>query len=53
MIIVLIKILFAVHLKHYKFGPLADVKPTSNDLVHAMLWQCMFALFVYIWITDS
>jgi hypothetical protein len=38
------KILFAVHLKHSSFCPSAGVKPVVNDLVHAMPWQCMFAL---------
>jgi len=26
------------------FWPSADVKPIGNDLMHAMPWQCMFAL---------
>ncbi len=34
----------AVHLKHGSFLPFADVKPVSNDLVHAMPRQCMLAL---------
>jgi hypothetical protein len=34
--IILIKLLFAVNLKHSSFLPSADVKPLSNDLVHAM-----------------
>jgi hypothetical protein len=28
--------------------PLDDAKPMSNDLVDAMLWQCMFALSMSI-----
>ncbi len=43
-----IRILFADHLKHSSFWPLADVKLMSNDLVHAMTRQCMFALFMRI-----
>jgi hypothetical protein len=45
--IVLKVILFAVHIKHTSFLPSAVVKPMSNDLVHAMHWQCLFALYVY------
>jgi hypothetical protein len=40
----LVKILFAVHLKHSSTWSSPDVKPMSNDLMHAMPWQCMFAL---------
>jgi hypothetical protein len=40
----LLKIIFAVHLKCHSFLPTADVKPMPNDLVHAMLWQCMLAV---------
>jgi hypothetical protein len=28
--------------------PSADVKPLSNDIVHALPWQCMFALSMCI-----
>jgi hypothetical protein len=45
----LIKILFVVHLKHASFWPSADVIPVSDDLVHAMPWQCMFSLYK-IWV---
>ncbi len=38
----LIKILFAVHLKRSSLCPSADVKPTSNDLAHAMPRQRNF-----------
>ncbi len=38
------KILFIVQLKHSSFRPSADPKPMSNNLVHAMPQQCMFAL---------
>ncbi len=34
--------LFVVQLKHYSFWPSADVKPVSDDLLHAML-----SLYVY------
>ncbi len=37
--------LFVVDLKHC-FWPSADAKPMSNDLVHVMFLQCMFALFL-------
>ena len=30
-------------LKHPGLWPYADDKRMSNDLVHAVLWQCMFA----------
>jgi len=43
---VLIKELFATDLKQYSFCPSANVRPMSNDLVHAMPWQCMFAISV-------
>ncbi len=43
-----IEILFAVHRKHSSYWPSADVKPMSNNLVHAMTWQCMFALSIII-----
>ncbi len=33
-----------VHLKHSSFWASADAKPMSNGLLHAMPWQCMFAL---------
>jgi hypothetical protein len=36
--------IFAVHLKHYCFWPLANAKFNRNDLVYAMPWLCMFAL---------
>jgi hypothetical protein len=43
--IVLIKKLFGDHLKHSsRFWPFANGKSMSNDLVNAMLRQCMFAL---------
>ncbi len=44
---VLIQIFFSVQWKQSSFWPLADVKPMSKDLVHAMPWQCIFAL--YLW----
>ena len=45
-LIVLIKIVFPVHLKHSSLGPSADAKPVSYDLVLAMPWQCVLALYV-------
>jgi hypothetical protein len=36
-----------IHLKHTSFYPSAEVKPISIDLVHAIPWQCRFALYVY------
>ncbi len=33
------KIVFAVHVKHYSFLPLAGVKPMSKEVVHAMPMQ--------------
>jgi hypothetical protein len=47
--------------KHSSFWPLADVKPMSNDAVHAISWQCMFALSlslslslsIYVYTTNS
>ncbi len=42
-----IKVLYCVHLKLSSFGPSADAKPMSNDLVFAMLGQCMFVLYMY------
>ncbi len=45
---VLIKILFAAHLKQPCVWPSANVKLPSNDLVHAIPWQCMFALTMHI-----
>jgi hypothetical protein len=39
---VIIRILFAVDVKYYSFWPSADIKPTSNELVHAMNLHCMF-----------
>ncbi len=46
---ILLKIFFAVcfNFKHYSFWPSADLKLTPNDLVYAMHWLCMFALYVY------
>ncbi len=41
----LIKILIAVHLKHSSFLPWPDARPKSNDLVHAISWQCMLGLY--------
>ncbi len=38
----------ALHLKHSSFLPFADVKPVTNNLVHAMPWQCMLALPICI-----
>jgi len=35
------RILFHVCLKHTSFFTSADVKPTSDDLMHAVPWQCM------------
>ncbi len=47
------KLLFAADSKHTSFWPSADVKPVKIDLVHAMFWQCMFALSMcrlqYLW----
>ncbi len=43
-----IKIFLTVHLKHSSFWLTADVKPTSNDHMRAVLWQCMFALSICI-----
>jgi hypothetical protein len=45
--IVIKVILYAVHLKNSSFWSSAVVKPMSNDLVHAMHLQCMFALYGY------
>jgi len=42
---VLIKIFFAVHLKHSSFEPLDDVKPMPNDLLHSM-HACSLSLSV-------
>ncbi len=39
-----LNISLALHLKYSSFGPSGDVKPMSNDLMHALQWQCMFAL---------
>jgi hypothetical protein len=36
------KSFFGAHLKHSSIWTLADVKPMQNDLVHTMLWGCMF-----------
>ena len=36
---ILLKILFNVHVKHSGFMPSADVKPMSNNLVHALAWH--------------
>jgi hypothetical protein len=36
------KILLAVRSKDSSFSSSAYFKPASNDLVHAMPWQCMF-----------
>jgi hypothetical protein len=44
---VLAEVLFAVHLKHSSFRPSPDAKPMSKDLVHAVPWQRMYALYVY------
>jgi len=41
----LFKILFAVHLKHFDFGPSADLKTMSNAVLHAVPRQCMFDLY--------
>jgi hypothetical protein len=41
------KKLLALYLKHSSFWPSADVNPMSNELVHALHWQCMFALYEY------
>jgi hypothetical protein len=43
-----VKIVFAAHLKQSSFWPLADVKPTPNDLENAMPWQSRLALY-YTW----
>jgi hypothetical protein len=43
MFIVLKVILFVVNLKHCSFWTSADVISVSNDLVHDMTGQCMFA----------
>ncbi len=45
---VLLKILFAVHSKHFSFWPSPDVQPMSNVLLHAIPWQCMFYISVCI-----
>jgi hypothetical protein len=42
------KIVIAVRLKHSGLGASADVKSMLNDLIHAMLWQCMFAQYMSI-----
>ncbi len=41
---VFIKMLFAIHLKHSRLWPSAEVKPLLNDAFHAMPRQCMFAI---------
>jgi len=38
--------------KHHSFWDSADVKTISNDLVHAMAWQCMFAPSICIQMTS-
>ncbi len=43
MFIVLIKVFFPSPLKCANFCPLADLKPTSIELVHA----CLLSLYVY------
>ncbi len=40
------RVFFDVYLKRSSFWPSADVKPTSNYLVHAMPMQCMHALSI-------
>ena len=39
---VLLKILFVVHLKHFTFWPSADVKPISNDKMPSS--ECLLSL---------
>jgi hypothetical protein len=48
MFIVHKKILCAIHLKHTSFWLSADGKDMQNDLLHAMPWQYMFALFMFV-----
>jgi hypothetical protein len=43
------KILFAIHIKHPSFWPLADHKPIKNDLVNAMPWQSMLAIYMCLY----
>jgi hypothetical protein len=43
------KTLFGVDLKQSSSWPSADVKPSSYNLVHAMPWQCMYALTMCVW----
>jgi len=38
------KVLCGSHLKQSSFWLSADVKPKTNVLEHAMLWQCVFGL---------
>jgi len=42
------KILFVVHQKCSGFWASADVKPMSNDQVHAMARQCLYDLSMCI-----
>jgi hypothetical protein len=46
--ILFIKILFAIHLKHFSFWPTATVKLMSNDIVHTMPWLCMYAHMLFL-----
>ncbi len=42
------KVLYGFDLKHSSFWPSADVTYMSNELVHAMPGQCMYALHMCI-----
>jgi hypothetical protein len=37
------------HLKHFSFWLSVDVKLILDDLVHAMTWQCVFALSLQVY----
>jgi hypothetical protein len=47
-LILLIKILFADHLKHSSYLQSTDVKPMSNDTAHAMTYQGFSAVTMCI-----
>ena len=41
-------VLICLSLKHSSFWPSADVEPIKNHPVHAMPWQCMLDLPMFI-----
>ncbi len=44
-LIVIMKLLSWIYLKHPSYRPFGDVKPMSNVLAHAV--HCIFCLYVY------